>query len=169
MNRLCASLMRDFEQRYGYPPDDHHVAGPTRSTVLWELRVHRVLPGDIVDFYERIGAVVLPDVHVGYFVHDLDAVTSGIAGDLPTRVRGSVEAEVVCFGSDGGGELFALDVRDGGPVYRLPCSAMDGQVYEESDLLPVEVVARSFPDFLTRLRAATANFVDGLGGDLPRP
>ncbi|MFI6098032.1 hypothetical protein ACIA8G_20940 [Lentzea sp. NPDC051213] len=46
-------------------------------------------------------------------------------GTHPVRLDGRESIDVVTFGSDGGGTLFALGLPDGAPGYLLPPSGVD--------------------------------------------
>ncbi|MFF5226038.1 hypothetical protein [Dactylosporangium sp. NPDC000521] len=87
----------------------------------------------------------------------------------PDRIGRPLEREVdvVVFGSDGGGTLYAVAAGATGTVFRLlECSYLAG-VYEGDATFGVTVVAESLDEFLDRLlNAVTAFAVDGSIADL---
>ncbi|MCR6484554.1 hypothetical protein M8542_17150 [Amycolatopsis sp. OK19-0408] len=149
MNALAGEFVRGFEARFGYPVGVNEVkpaAGGSRPACL---------PPELFDLYAAIEEVSLPDVGNGYFVHPLK---EGAEDHRPTRLTRSVTDEVVVFGSDGGGALFALS-RTGRGVHRVAGGSWigPGRPYEDGDVTVVAPDVRRFLDFLlAELRAAVA-------------
>lgn len=151
---LAAEFQAGFESRYGYPPGDHVVSGPTDPSIIEEAASRAdAIPVVLLDFYRMCGEVSLPDVGVGYFVVPLRRVLDGLDGDDPVRMRGSWDLPIVVFGSDGGGTLFALHAGSGEPAYALPPGPVHAQVYADS-LTPASVIADDLPGFLAIVRRA---------------
>lgn len=154
IRRLAAEFQAGFESRYGYPPGDHVISGPTDPAIMEEAASRtEAIPAVLLDFYRVCGGVSLPDVGVGYFVVPLRRVLDGLDVDDPVRMRGSWDVPIVVFGSDGGGTLFALHAESGEPAYALPSGPVHDQVYEDS-LIPTSVIADDLPGFLAIVRRA---------------
>jgi hypothetical protein len=158
----CDDLLRDFEARFGYEPGEHTVAGPTAAEVVAAAETAG-LPKPLTEFYRHVGEVSLPDAFIGFFVHPLRLVLANPTNGMPVRAPGLTDADIVVFGSDGGGQLFAVDSA-GSPVYLLPTGAIRDGAYLGGGL-PGRVLAATFPDFLDWLldavRAAATGDVNG--------
>ncbi|ALG09346.1 SMI1/KNR4 family protein [Kibdelosporangium phytohabitans] len=149
-NELAARSTHGFQERFGYPPGDNTAvqAGEPVSE-----QVAGMLPRPLVEFYRHVSGVTLGDLHVGYFIQTAQDTVRGLSGTLPVRLDGPAAIDIVTFGSDGGGTLFALGMPDGEPVYRLPASGVDERgVYDNSDSR-ARVIAATLPEFLTNLHA----------------
>lgn len=154
----AAHFEESFESRFGYVPDEQLVGGPTEQQLLEAALTGHPgrIPDQLVDFYKVCSEVSWPDVGNGYFVSPVAGVARGIEGAAPSRVRGSVDASVVCFGSDGGGGLFALDAGGEGPVYLLPAGQVRDQLYEDT-MTPLQRYADDLGGFLDTLLAAVTS------------
>ncbi|MEV0622007.1 hypothetical protein AB0I81_52430 [Nonomuraea sp. NPDC050404] len=148
MSALATRFVAGFEAAYGYVPGGNYVSratgdgGDALAGALGDGSAR-----DLVEFYARVEEVCLADVGSGYFVHPVDHVVHGMLGDAkPTRVVSTRNREIVAFGSDGGGALFAADRRTE-EIIRLGAGILLGDVYEVDDLL-VDVIAEDFPGFL---------------------
>jgi hypothetical protein len=159
-------VVSGFEDTYGFPPDDHTIGPPGSAQELDALSALPVpVPGDLIDFYARIGAVTLPDVGNGYFIHSPALVARHArAGELQ-RIGPPIDTEVLVFGSDGGGAQYALPLAGAGagPVYRLSEVAVEAGV-ADAETGAVQVVADDFAQFLGLLLFATETFA--ASGDL---
>lgn len=100
------------------------------------------LPTDLVALLRVVGPVSLPDVGNGWFLHPADAAQDD-------RIADPFEAAVVVFGSDGGGDLFAVTTGDG-RVLRLRDAAYLGGVYEGSGITVVAGDLAGFLDLVLR-------------------
>lgn len=175
MRSLLTELNAVFEQRFGYPPGDNRVTdadvGERERTDLLAL------PVVLAAFYAEIGALSMPDVHIGYFIHSLDMVTSPTTRGHPTRVEIEIDGQplnddVVSFGSDGGGGYFCVS-RSNGAIYHLPPGRIDekdeNNVYL-AGLCDPRFVVPSFEAFLQRVLMITKELViDGdTDGIFPR-
>lgn len=160
---LAQRYQVNFEERFGYEPDDHTIGIPTGGDVIEEaLRdCGDVMPSALIDFYRVCSEVSLPDLHAGYFISPLRRVIDGIAADDPVRMGGRWGKLIATFGSDGGGTLFALELGPGGPVYSLPPGRVDNQVYEEAATTPATAIATDLPEFLMKLQGGLASAVHG--------
>lgn len=163
MERHTAVFTEQFEGKFGYPPDENFVAPATDSApataMLDELSAFDGVPEDLITFYRKVDEVSLPDLESGFFVHPASQTLSGVRGDLPTRITGSIDDSVVVFGSDGGGALYALSSTDGSTVYRLPTSRVEGSVYTEGPL-PSEVAAPTLTSHLAALETDLKQHLD---------
>jgi hypothetical protein len=151
-----AQLESRAEDLVGYPIDagENYVA----SSVPADLEsVGIELPIALEAFYSKIGEVSLPDMHIGYFIHAVTTILESAERSLPTRIESSLTADVVTFGSDGGGGLFALDVAYG-RVYFLPSGAIEDGVYR-GGLDAVRPIAESLESFLDVLLHNVEAFV----------
>ncbi|WP_433435435.1 hypothetical protein [Nonomuraea sp. CA-141351] len=152
MSVLAARFVENFERTFGYPPGENvvHMVSPEESNdAARRLTDLRVRP-ELQRFYSIIRDISLPDVENGFFIHPAEQVVDGIRGVQPTRVAGAIKDEIVVFGSDGGGALFALNGA-GDKIYRLTGGALVGAEYdvEESG---VEIITYEFWGFLDYLR-----------------
>ncbi|MEO3822010.1 hypothetical protein [Plantactinospora sp. B24E8] len=129
LRTATAAAILDFETRYGYPPGDNGVSEPETAGVALVAAAGLAIPADLRKLYAVVGAVDLPDVGNGFFLH---SVAQLAGGDL-RQVRGRHDADVVVFASDGGGTRYALATPVGAPVYRLPAGQVVGGVYTSDD------------------------------------
>jgi hypothetical protein len=120
--------------------------------------------------YRFVGPVSLPDITDGYFVHRPDGLI-GVPcrdGRRADRIREPLaqDVDIVVFGSNGGGDLYALAATDSGPVYRLREAAYEDGIYRGTER-GITVVGDNLRDFLGRLLAAVEAFArDGSISDL---
>jgi hypothetical protein len=144
------SVMAGFADRYGYPPGRNVVEDPDAVNAARLSAIGTAIPEDLSQFYATVGAVSLPDVGNGLFVHDAGLVADTYNVQKLRHVTGRHHAEVVVFASDGGGTQFALASPAGSPVYRLPPDEVVAGVYE-SDSPRFDVVTTDLAGFLARL------------------
>ncbi|MBW4717290.1 SMI1/KNR4 family protein [Saccharothrix obliqua] len=147
-------LLRGFEARFGYPPGEPTLGGPVGPEEL--AAAEGAVPVVLLEFHRHVGEVALPDAYNGFFIHSLGLMLTGLSDPYsPKRAPALTDSDLVVFGSDGGGTLFALGV-EGAPVYLLPVGAIEDGVYlgEGRELFP------SFTAFLdwllTAVRGAAA-------------
>lgn len=147
---------------YADPDAGPWTGPPAAPTTLATLRERMPwVPEDLLVLHQVVGPVCLADVGDGYFVHpaeDLAAVLDHDDGRPDRLVLPEAgEVDVVVFGSDGGGRLYALATAVGGPVYRLQeASYVDG-VYG-GGIADVTRVGHNLQDFLERLLNAVEAF-----------
>ncbi len=138
---------------YGYPPGENYVSRSTDSSDSEALAA--VLSGagtrELIEFYSIVSKSSFPDVGPGFFVDEAECVVEGLRGTQPTQVSSVPARDVVVFGSDGGGALFAVD-RQTGEVVRLEGGALIGDGYEVGER-GVQVIARNFEGFMQFLSA----------------
>ena len=124
------SVMRGFEERFGYPPDDNLVVAASRpggAVILRELGGR--VPSGVVGFFDAVEEISLPDVWNGYFLGPVDRVVGAYADESPRfiTVEGDV-VEVLTIGSDGGGALYCVCMEEPAPVFRLDQASIRGGV-----------------------------------------
>ncbi|GIJ43798.1 hypothetical protein Val02_06840 [Virgisporangium aliadipatigenens] len=125
--------LRDVVSTYPFEAGAHEIGPPEPDAPV-------PLPADLAALLRTVGPVSLPDIGNGYFLQ------------APYTVDRIAEGEVVVFGSDGGGTLYAL----GDAVYRIrDASYVDG-FYDG----PVTVIAPDLDSFLERLLGAVSAFAD---------
>lgn len=150
---MSASLRRfeaEFEDRYGYQVGPgSNVVTLSGTSVPWAPLEN--LPGRLNRFYDVVAHASLMDVHVGYAIHPATTLVGGGESAYPGRIEvDGIIDEIVTFGSDGGGGLFAM-VRDDGRIIHLPPSDVrDRTWFARADAHPRDV-AVDLDAFLRRL------------------
>lgn len=139
-------------------PNDNRLELPDPSLRrLHDLR-NPTIPADLLDFYQVSGGITLPDVETGVFVHSPKVVLRELERGAPVRVNAPREMEVVPFGSDGGGGLFALDRADGS-VWYLPPGLVESGSYS-TDSSEFRQVSTNLISFLRDILRTVAAFVE---------
>ncbi|WP_433204415.1 SMI1/KNR4 family protein [Dactylosporangium sp. CS-047395] len=165
MRAAVARALRDILSTYPFEPGAQTVGPPAPEADLAALR-SRVpwVPDDLVAVCRWVGEVSLPDIANGYFmfgpryihgVLDHDDGRADRIGELFAE-----DVDVVVFGSDGGGTLYAIAVGGVGTVYRLDGCAYQAGAYRGRAGSGVTAVAEHLDDFLERLLAAVEAFAD---------
>lgn len=157
IERTVSSVVSRFEDQYGYPPGDNDVGDPDELNAARLAAIGPAIPRDLLDLYAAIGAVDLPDMGNGLFVHGPGLVGDAYHAHELRRVTGRYHADVIVFASDGGGTLYGLVSPRGSPVYRLPAGRVVNGVYESNDL-SFDVVAPTLAGFLDRFLDAVERF-----------
>jgi hypothetical protein len=149
-------LLETFQSRFGFEPGLNQLGPPAADQALASLQAIVPRPAaDLIDFYRRIGQVSLPDVGNGYFIHPADLVARQATAGEPGRIGPPHELDVLVFGSDGGGALYAVPAAKPGPVYRLrECSVKDGIALAAD----IQIIAADYRTFLRRLEIAVETF-----------
>jgi hypothetical protein len=152
----AGQLLETFQSRFGFEPGRNRLGPPAAGQALASLQAIVPRPAaDLIDFYRWIGQVSLPDVGNGYFIHPAGRVARQAAGAEPRRIGPPHELDVLVFGSDGGGALYALPAAKPGPVYRLrECSIKDGIALAGN----IQIIAVDYRAFLQRLQIAVETF-----------
>ncbi|GAA0902986.1 hypothetical protein GCM10009557_78940 [Virgisporangium ochraceum] len=151
--------VREVLSTYPYEPDGHHVGPPATQAELAGLRERLPwVPDELVALHRHVGPVWLPDIGNGHFLHSVDLMVGAVEGGRADRIAEPLadSVEVVVFGSNGGGDLFAVATGDG-RVYRLREAAYHGGVYSGTEY-GVTVVGDDLGDHLDRLLAAVEAF-----------
>lgn len=149
MSVLATRFVAGFEAAYGYPPGENHVSRASGGSggELLAGALGDASASELRTFFSRVARVSLPDVGSGFFVHPVEHVVEGLRGvNQPTRVVSTDDREIVVFGSDGGGALFAADRRTG-EIVRLGDGALLGEVFKV-DEAEVQVIAQDLGGFL---------------------
>lgn len=138
-----------FETAYGYPPGDNGVLVADDQSRAAAVRLQRTsdLPTALVVFYSSIAELQLPDIDHGYFIQPPDLVLDQLTENGPVRLTDHRTG--IVFGSDGGGNLFALD--QSGQVHRSTTASWFDDF---------EPAAPSLTQFLEQLHRAVAGFAD---------
>jgi hypothetical protein len=156
---------------YPFEAGDHTVGPPSSPAELAALREGMPwLPDDLLALYRVVGPVSLPDITNGYFVHPPDSLIGDAyrRGRRADRIREPLaeDVDIVVFGSNGGGDLYALAATGSGPVYRLREAAYEDGIYRGTER-GITVVGNNLGHFLDRLLAAVEVFArDGSITDL---
>lgn len=135
ISSLLPKLMYNFDERFGYPPDDNHInlSTPESRKVASQELAHLGAHRDLLVFYSVVEEVVLPDAGVGFFIDSPQSIIEGVeCGNVPTYLAGYIEEPITAFGSDGGGHLFALS-NSGRFVYILSDGSLAGSTYDISE------------------------------------
>ncbi|GAA3247518.1 SMI1/KNR4 family protein [Dactylosporangium siamense] len=166
--------VRDIVSTFPFEPGAHDVGPPASEAELAELRSRMPwIPDALVAVCRLVGAVSLPDIANGYFMFDPGYILGVLYhhDGLPDRIGAPFDEDVdiVVFGSDGGGALYAITLGDIGTVYRLRECAYDdaggcysydtGASYDTSHV-GVTMVAESLDKFLDKLLNAVMAFAD---------
>jgi hypothetical protein len=117
----------------------------------------------LLAFYGRCDGASFPDLWNGYYIHPIRLLLR-VGEDIPVRVEGSLTREILPFGSDGGGNLFASSLGQEMDILLLPHGAIRGSIYRDTSAMPMTVVAKDFDGFLRRLLEDLKAFVNGTPG-----
>jgi hypothetical protein len=164
--------LREVVSTYPFEPGKHTVGPPASESDLAALRQRLPwIPDGLLAVARWVGEVSLPDIANGYFMFSPSYIHGMLYHDdgIPDRIDEPLDddVDVVIFGSDGGGTLYAIAVGDIGTVYRLQECKYEQGVYSGSAGFGVTLVAEGMDDFLDALLAAVAAFaVDGSITDL---
>lgn len=152
------TLESGFEERFGYPVDPGSNRITDAAAEDWGVSEVR-LPEELRSFYGSVGEIELPDVYIGYFVHSISAINESVERMLPTRIESDLlQLDVVTFGSDGGGGMFAIGLS-AEDVYYLPSGAVHAGVYS-GGLEEPRIIAPNFHTFLDELLSMTRLFAE---------
>jgi hypothetical protein len=151
------SVVAGFENGYGYPPQGNVVEDPDERGVARLAAAGSAIPEDLLNLYATVGAMHLPDVGNGLFVHSAALVADAYESLELWRIDGRHHTEVIVFASDGGGTRYALASPTGSPVYRLPAGRVLGGVYDSDDPR-FDIVAADLAGFLGGFRHAVEQF-----------
>ncbi len=146
--RVLLTELADLD--FGYPLDTNEVIGPQPSPTQ--------VPAGLEDLYAVCDGVSMPDVYVGYFLDSAAEVAARPARGEPTHIEGAARIPISVFGTDGGGNRFALG--PGGAIYYLPSSGavLNGTFYEDH-LVKASVKAATLLDFLWLLYGDVKAFI----------
>jgi hypothetical protein len=144
--------LRDVVSGFPFEADEHRVGPPASGAELDLLRQRLPwTPDELVALHRHVGPVTLPDIGNGYFLREPDGVVAALDQQDRADQIGEPLAEhvdVVVFGSNGGGALYAVAVTDG-RVFRLQDTSYIRGVYDGTSH-GVTIVAADLRDFLER-------------------
>ncbi|WP_155357825.1 hypothetical protein [Acrocarpospora macrocephala] len=154
--------LRDVVSTYPFEAGDHSVGPPSSAAELAALHERMPwVPDELFALYRFVGPLSLPDITNGYFLHPPDSVIGNTYHGRADRI-GEPFAEdvaVVVFGSNGGGDLYALATTVGGPVYRLQEAVYEVGIYHGTER-SITVVGEDLRNFLEEFLAAVEAFAD---------
>ncbi|GGN90753.1 hypothetical protein GCM10010112_76460 [Actinoplanes lobatus] len=147
MNGDWAARLKNATSRatFPYEVDEQQVGPPAPDldrTMPW-------MPDDLITLFREVGPISLPDIGNGYFLYPPTPV------DRPDRLD---DAEIVVFGSNGGGDQYVRTLADG-RVLRLQGLAYIDGVFVSNDV-GAERVGDDLAYFLDRLVVAVEAFAD---------
>ena len=155
-------LLHEFENRRGYPPDENLVVAASRpagAVIAHELDGR--VPSAVVEFFDAVEEVSLPDVWNGYFLGPVDRVIDAYVDASPRFITVDGEVlEVLTVGSDGGGALYCVCLNEPAPVFRLDQASIQGGVATTPPGF-VRQLAPDFPGFLDALAVAVESSAQG--------
>jgi hypothetical protein len=161
--RLQAAVdraLREVVSQFPFEASDHRVGPAVSATELGLLR-RRVswMPDDLIALHRHVGPVTLPDINNGFFLYPVDRLLDVLDQQgRPDRIGEpfTEHIDVIAFGSNGGGDLYAMAVTDG-RVFRIQDASYVGGVYDGTNR-GVTVVGTDLSDFLERLLDAVTGF-----------
>lgn len=138
---------------------------PITSEALSELETrHGAIPSDYRQFLLLTGRVTALDIHVGYDLFGAARAFSLLeqADGPPARlIDGTNSALLLPVGGDGGGNLFLLELREGGRVFKWNHERTSDARSVEASHASLSLVADSWASFLDRLVEDWRHFVAG--------
>nr|WP_165398023.1 SMI1/KNR4 family protein [Streptomyces albidoflavus] len=151
-HQITKSLQRalsSFEGTHGYPPGDNEIilANAASRSAASRCNEHPAAAPSLIAFYDTISEAALPDIDNGHFIHSPDHVLNDLAEYGAVHVADN--AVGIVFGSDGGGNLLAVDPS--GAIHRST-TAFGFDAFEP--------IAPSFVGFLEQLQQTVADFAD---------
>jgi hypothetical protein len=158
-------LMQGFEERFGYPADANVVLAaqhPGGTAIRSELDGRVQVPSPVVEFFDVVEEVSLPDIWNGYFLGPSDRVVTAHADESPrwiTAESGELQ-EVLLVGSDGGGALYCASVDEPAPVFRVDQASIRRGV-ATAPPGHIQQLASNFPAFLEALALAIESSAAG--------
>lgn len=158
---MISRLEAKSESLLGYPVDpfENVVTDPDED-------IPPQLPAGLEQLYQAVGAVSLPDVGNGYFVHPPGYLAEAVARGMAIRAdTDELAGPVMPFGSDGGGTLYCVAV-DSGAVWELPQGEIDRNGVYLGGMDAPRPIASSVEEFLEKVLVATERFVES--GEITR-
>ncbi len=122
-----AAELADIGERVSWASGTDGVeAGPTEAALVSQLPAGA---DQLRELYLTCRSIDLNSVGNGIFVHPLPMVLRDLGGPGPVRTEGVIEAEIIPFGSDGGGAWVGQRRPPATEVLYLPEGALHGGVY----------------------------------------
>ncbi|MGW5188429.1 hypothetical protein ACWEOO_04180 [Kribbella sp. NPDC004138] len=165
VSRSSEQLLERFDKRYGYPPGVNVVVpgtGQGGSQLSQELGPGTQVPPSIVEFFNVIDEVSLPDVWNGYFLGPATWVAAKHADRYPRWLElGGQRVEILVIGSDGGGALYVVGVEEDSPVFRIEEAAIESGVLCPTTDRQVQRLAANFSAFLELFANSLESYAAG--------
>lgn len=115
-----------------------------------EERYGTKIPEQIAHFWRHCGGLDLTEVYNSYFIWSLSMMMRTQMEYVPLYIDSKAGKRILTFGSDIGGELFAVDMEDGGKILFLQTNGVADNVYHSYEG-SVHVIAPDFYTFLERI------------------
>lgn len=165
VRRSSEQLLERFEERYGYPPDVNVVVtgtGQGGSKLSLEPGSDTQIPPSIVEFFNVVEEVSLPDVRNGYFLGPATSVAAKHADMYPRWLElGGRRVEILVIGSDGGGALYVVGVDEDSAVFRIEEAAIESGVLCPATERQVQRLAANFSAFLELFASSLESYAAG--------
>ncbi|MCA0456353.1 MAG: SMI1/KNR4 family protein [Chloroflexi bacterium] len=143
---------------FGYPHSINKIDPP--DLIGLELLHQSVnIPAQLETFYRECGGVKLNDIWNGYLIYSPQSILKSIEIGEPIKVVGSINSDVVPFGSDIGGHRIVIKSGSTNEVLYLPHGDLVNGIYEETTR--VKIISPDFFGFLERLLGDTKAYVRG--------
>jgi hypothetical protein len=94
---------------FGYPLDTNVIYARSSQDDIDSLnsKIGDSMPASILEFYTHCGGISLPDVWNGYYIYSIEIILSSAERYIPTKIYGTPPYDILVFGGNGGGRLFA--------------------------------------------------------------
>lgn len=158
MQELDIEIAKLSKIDFGYPQSVNKIHLPD-NTGLELLRQSVSIPAQLEAFYKECGGITLNDVWNGYHIYTPVKIFKSIELGEPTKTIGSINSDIVSFGSDIGGHRLVITVGAINEVLYLPHGLLEHGVFEETT--QIKVIAPDFFGFLQRLLDDTKAYVRG--------
>ncbi|WP_432590387.1 SMI1/KNR4 family protein [Streptomyces sp. HD1123-B1] len=115
----------EFQRRHGFPPGTNEVrpADHDDQVAARLLARVRLVPADLVTFYDSIAEATWADVGNGYFIDPAHDVLLRLKEYGAVDVEADQRASGLVIGSNGGGLSYVI--APGGMVYRTRTASLD--------------------------------------------
>ncbi|MEU4742210.1 hypothetical protein AB0G02_17345 [Actinosynnema sp. NPDC023658] len=147
MKLLVERFESTFEQINGYEAEGNLVEPMSTGAPA----TPDGLPDDLIKLYQAVREVRLPDLENGYFIHPIEFILNARANGTPMHSSEISDGQIYVFGSNGGGDLFAVPFT-GAPVYLLPPGRVHSNVYRSTAMFP-QKISNDIESFLLLLES----------------
>ncbi|MBC9819698.1 hypothetical protein [Terrabacter sp. MAHUQ-38] len=160
-----SQLLEGFEERLGYPPDRNVVItapGRDGSRLSGQLKHDAVAPPSVLEFFDAIEEVSLPDVWNGYFLGPVSRLIATHAERAPRWLMlDGRQVEILVIGSDGGGALYVVGTDEDGAVFRVEEGAVTDGVLRAATEDQIRRLSTTFAGFLELWASELESFAAG--------
>ncbi len=113
----------------------------------------------LLNFYLACDGLSWPDVYNGYFINSIEKLNEKeqLQKEIPVKVTGIYEDSIIVFGSDGGGEYFAIR-KNHDDILKLLIGPVHNGIYDGNSG-KVRIIGETLSEFLERLLADLKAFV----------